>query len=65
MFLQEKWDVAIRRPHKHVTRLIKKVGTSIMKIRRVLTLLREEKDISILRVGRAVGLLVQILIFLY
>jgi hypothetical protein len=65
MFLEERWDVATRRPHKHVTFLIKKWGISIVKIRRDVTLLREERDMSIVRVRKAVGLLVQMGIFLY
>jgi len=38
VFLKEKWNVAIRRAHKHVMFLIKKGGTSILKIRREVTL---------------------------
>ena len=64
VFRKEKLDVAIRRPHKHVMFLIKKGGTSILKIRRDVTLLREDRIMSILRVGKVVWLLVQIGIFL-
>ena len=64
MLLKENWKVVIPRPHKHVTFLIKKVGTSILKLRRDVTLLREERNMSILRVSKAGRLLVQMVIFL-
>ena len=56
MFLNEKWLVAVRRPHKHLT--IKK-GTSLLKIRRDVTLLRKERFMCILRVRKAVRFLVK------
>ena len=65
MFLNEKWHVAIRRPHKHITFLIKKGGTTILNICRDVTLLREDRFISVLRVSKVFRLLVQMGIFLY
>jgi len=44
--------------------LLKKGGTFILKIRRDVTLLREQRDMSVLRVSKAVRLLVQMGIFL-
>jgi len=64
MILKVKWNVSILSPHNHVTFLIKKGGISIPKIRTDVTLLREERVMSILRVSKAVRLLVQIGIFL-
>jgi len=43
----------------------KNAGTFILKIRRDVTLLREERDMSVLRVSKAVRLLVQMGILLY
>ena len=57
MFLKEKWDVSIRRPHNHITFLIEKGGKFILKIRRDVTLLRKERDVSTVRVSKAVRLL--------
>ena len=50
MFLREMWDVAIRTPHKHVAILCLKNGTSILKIHRDVTLLREVRNMCIVRV---------------
>jgi len=53
------------RGHVNMSRfLLKKGGTFILKIRRDVTLLREQRDMSVLRVSKAVRLLVQMGIFL-
>ena len=65
MFLKEKWRVAIRRPHKRITFLIKKGGTTILNICRDDNLLREERFISVLRVSKVFRSLLQMGIFLY
>ena len=64
MFLMEKWHVAIRKPHKHIMFLLKIVYIC-SEVRTDVTLLSEERVMSILRVRKAVRLLVQLGIFLY
>jgi len=64
VFLMEEWDVAIRKPHKLVTFLLKIVYI-YTEVRTDVTLLSEEKVMSILRVCEAVRLLVQSGIFVY
>ena len=50
--------MAVGRPHKHVRFLIKR-GTFILIICRDVTLLREESFISVLKVHKAVRILVE------
>jgi hypothetical protein len=57
VLLKEQLAVAIWRPHKHVAVLIKKGGTFVLKIPKDVTLLKEEGDRSIVRVGKAVSIL--------
>jgi len=64
MFLKKKWHMAIRKPHKHVTCLLKIVYICT-EVRTDVTLLSEVRLMSILRVCEAVRLLVQLGIFLY
>ena len=56
--------MAIRKPHKHIMFLLKIVYIC-SEVRTDVTLLSEERVMSILRVRKAVRLLVQLGIFLY
>jgi hypothetical protein len=51
LFVKEKSDISIWWPHKHVTCLFKKGGTSVLKIHRNVPLLSGGMFMSIVRVS--------------